>query len=57
MKAKVIEETPYSPNFKKGDVVEIVPGMETDSEGIWNIPGGRLFLCRTEDGHLSLIHI
>ncbi len=51
MKAKVIEETPYSPNFKKGDVVEIVPGMETDSEGIWNIPGGRLFLCRTEDGH------
>lgn len=51
MKARVIDETPYSPNFKKGDIVEIVPGMETDSEGIWNIPGGRLFLCRTEDGH------
>lgn len=51
MKARVIDETPYSPNFKKGDIVEIVPGMETDSEGIWNIPGGRLFLCRTKDGH------
>lgn len=51
MKARVIEETPYSPNLKVGMVVEIVPGMETDSEGIWNIPAGRLFLCRTEDGH------
>lgn len=51
MKARVIEETPYSPNFKKGDIVEIIPGMETDSEGIWNIPGGRLFLCRTKDGY------
>ena len=33
MKARVIEETPYSPNLKAGMVVEIVPGMETDSEG------------------------
>ena len=53
MKAKVITETPYSPNLKAGQVVEIMPGMETDSEGIWNIPGGRLYLCKTEEGRME----
>ena len=37
-------------NLKIGDIVEIVPGMETDAEGIWNVPAGKLVLCKKEDG-------
>lgn len=50
MKAKITNECFYSPTLKIGETVEIVPGMETDAEGIWNVPMGRLFLCKKEDG-------
>ena len=50
MKAKIINKNPYAPQLEEGEIVSIVPGMETDAEGIWNIPAGKLFLCRKEDG-------
>lgn len=50
MKAKVIREPYRLANLNIGDIVEIVPGMETDAEGIWNAPAGKLVLCKKEDG-------
>lgn len=50
MKAKVIREPYRLANLNMGDIVEIVPGMETDAEGIWNVPAGKLVLCKKEDG-------
>ena len=50
MKAKVVKEPYRLANLKIGDIVEIVPGMETDAEGIWNVPAGKLVLCKKEDG-------
>ena len=50
MKAKIINKNPYAPQLEEGEIITIVPGMETDAEGIWNAPAGKLFLCRKEDG-------
>ncbi|MBQ6958150.1 MAG: hypothetical protein IJP77_06295 [Bacteroidales bacterium] len=50
MKAKVIREPYRLANLNVGEVVEIIPGMETDAEGIWNIPAGKLVLCKKSDG-------
>lgn len=51
MKAIVIQEIPaYAPRLKEGEEVTIIPGMETDAEGIWNAPAGKLVLCLKEDG-------
>ena len=50
MKAKVIREPYRLANLKIGDIVEIIPGMETDADGIWNVPAGKLVLCKKEDG-------
>lgn len=50
MKAKVIYTHKFTPLLNVGDVVEIIPGMETDAEGIWNAPAGKLVLCKKEDG-------
>lgn len=50
MKAKVIREPYRMANLQIGEVVEIIPGMETDAEGIWNVPAGKLVLCKKEDG-------
>ena len=49
MKAKVIKEPYRMANLKIGDIVEIIPGMETDADGIWNVPAGKLVLCKKED--------
>ena len=51
MKAKVTNTHIRTPLLNVGDVVEIIPGMETDAEGIWNAPAGKLVLCKKEDGH------
>ena len=53
MKAKVIREPYRLANLNVGDIVEIIPGMETDAEGIWNVPAGKLVLCKKEDGTYS----
>lgn len=53
MKAKVIREPYRLANLNIGDIVEIIPGMETDAEGIWNVPAGKLVLCKKEDGTYS----
>jgi len=51
MKAKVIDNCAYNQGkLVPGEIVEIVPGMETDAEGIWNAPAGKLFLCKKQDG-------
>lgn len=50
MKAKVIREPYHLTNLNIGDIVEIIPGMETDAEGIWNVSAGKLVLCKKEDG-------
>ena len=50
MKAKIIREPYRLANLNIGDIVEIIPGMETDAEGIWNVPAGKLVLCKKEDG-------
>ena len=60
MKAKVIREPYRLANLKIGEVVEIIPGMETDAEGIWNIPAGKLVMCKKGDGtfcYASLLHM
>ena len=53
MKAKIIREPYRLANLNIGDIVEIIPGMETDAEGIWNVPAGKLVLCKKEDGTYS----
>lgn len=50
MKAKVIREPYRLANLKIGEIVEIIPGMETDAEGIWNVPAGKLVLCKKDNG-------
>ena len=50
MKARVIKEPYRLSNLNIGDIVEIIPGMETDAEGIWNAPAGKLVLCKKDDG-------
>ncbi len=50
MKAKVIKEPYRLANLNIGDIVEIIPGMETDAESIWNVSAGKLVLCKKEDG-------
>lgn len=49
MKARILRTNYYTPKLSEGEIVEIIPGMETDAEGIWNAPAGKLVLCRKED--------
>ena len=49
MKARILRTNYYTPKLSEGEIVEIIPGMETDAEGIWNAPTGKLVLCRKED--------
>lgn len=42
-------------NLQIGEFVEIIPGMETDAEGIWNAPVGKLVLCKKEDGTFTYV--
>jgi hypothetical protein len=51
MKARIIDTCFYNKTrLAVGEIVEIVPNMETDAEGIWNAPAGKLFLCKKQDG-------
>lgn len=50
MKAKVIYTDIHTRSLKVDEIVEIIPGMETDAEGIWNAPAGKLVLCKKKDG-------
>ena len=50
MKAKVNSTNFYTPKLSVGEIVEIVPGFETDAEGIWNAAAGKLVLVRKDDG-------
>ena len=49
MKARILRTNYYTPKLSEGEIVEIIQGMETDAEGIWNAPAGKLVLCRKED--------
>ena len=49
MKARILRTNYYTPKLSEGEIVYIIPGMETDAEGIWNAPAGKLVLCRKED--------
>ena len=49
MKARILRTNFYTPKLSEGEIVEIIQGMETDAEGVWNAPAGKLFLCRKED--------
>lgn len=49
MKARILRTNYYTPKLSEGEIVEIIPGMETDAEGIWNASAGKLVLCRKED--------
>ena len=61
MKAVLIEDwnpsyrTIQENKFASGDEVEIVDGMQTDGEGIYNIPCGMCYLCRDNEGVASYI--
>ena len=61
MKAIVTATIHYQPQFNVDDEVEIIPGMETDGEGIWNCPCGRLVYCKsTTDercGYMPIAHL
>lgn len=54
MKARV-KETYYTSSFKEGEIVEIIPNMEADSADVFNVPAGKCFLCKKEDGTLKYI--
>ncbi len=47
----------YQPLFNEGDKVEIIPGMETDGEGIWNCPCGKLVYCKSDDGRCGYMPV
>ena len=49
MKARILRTNYYTSKLSEGEIVEIIPGMETDADGIWNAPAGKLFLCRKKD--------
>lgn len=54
MKARV-KETYYTSSFKEGEIVEIIPNMEADAADVFNVPAGKCFLCKKEDGTLKYI--
>lgn len=50
----------FCPNLSVGVILEVVPGMEVDSEGIFNTPSGKCYLCRTVSGdhfYVPAIHL
>lgn len=49
MKARILRTNYYTPKLSEGEIVEIIKGMETDAEGVWNAPAGKLVLCRKQD--------
>lgn len=49
MKARILRTNYYTPKLSEGEIVDIIQGMETDAEGIWNVPAGKLVLCRKQD--------
>lgn len=54
MKARVIS-TYYTPSLKEGEIVEIISNMEADAADVFNVPAGKCFLCKKEDGTLRYI--
>ena len=54
MKARVIS-TYYTSAFNDGEIVEIIPNMEADAADVFNVPAGKCFLCKKEDGTLKYI--
>jgi len=54
MKARV-KATYYTSAFNEGEIVEIIPNMEADSADVFNVPAGKCFLCKKEDGTLKYI--
>lgn len=49
MKARILQTNFYTPKLSEGEIVDIIQGMETDAEGVWNAPAGKLVLCRKQD--------
>lgn len=45
----------FCPNLSVGVILEVVPGMEVDSESIFNTPSGMCYLCRTVGGELIYV--
>lgn len=54
MKARV-KATYYTSAFNEGEIVEIIPNMESDAADVFNVPAGKCFLCKKEDGTLKYI--
>lgn len=54
MKARVIS-TYYTSSLKEGEIVEIIPNKEADAADVFNVPAGKCFLCKKEDGTLKYI--
>lgn len=54
MRARV-KETYYTQAFNEGEIVEIIPNMEADAADVFNVPAGKCFLCKKEDGTLKYI--
>ena len=54
MKARV-KSTYYTSAFNEGEIVEIIPNMEADAADVFNVPAGKCFLCKKEDGTLKYI--
>ena len=50
----------FCPSLPVGVTLEVVPGMEVDSESIFNTPSGMCYLCRTVSGdhfYVPAIHL
>ena len=54
MKARV-KATYYTSSFTEGEIVEIIPNVEADAADVFNVPAGKCFLCKKEDGTLKYI--
>lgn len=54
MKVKLINNFLYK-DIPVDTLLDTIPGMEVDSEGIFNIPGGMCYLCKTPRGSLKYV--
>lgn len=54
MKVKLINNFLYK-DIPVDTLLDTISGMEVDSEGIFNIPGGMCYLCKTPSGSLKYV--
>lgn len=54
MKVRLLKNH-YCNDIPVDTILEVVPGMEVDAEGIFNVPEGMCYLCKTPAGRLEYV--